>query len=198
MVSSLVFALSLLTTPFAASAAKPNTVKVPRASTSGDLTGSGTLQVVIGSGGNVSATTDFSTSTPADIVGCLNAAGQFTLDDCATYTVTDTYYVETSNGICSFYNSSSPANTDDYYGAYDYALTCWEHTGVIGSDVTFYTVEGMAYNFLGNGDTDFYYDVPGLPETSTDALNFWRFVWGGEETDVPAGHYRALLLFGSS
>lgn len=82
MVSSLTFALGLLALPLAAAG---RTRPAPRSAlTSRDLTGSGTIQVLVGTGGSTNGTTDFSTTTPADAVGCLDAAGKVTLNDCAT------------------------------------------------------------------------------------------------------------------
>lgn len=95
------------------------------------IAGSGTISVVVG---GTFVTADPSNST----VGCLNAVGKVTLDDCATYTVAD-YHISTTEGICSFSNSSQPANTDAVYGTYVYAFTCWDHTAV-STDVQFYTV----------------------------------------------------------
>lgn len=52
----------------------------------------------------------------------------------------DTYFVETSAGVCSFKNSSAPTNTDDVYGSSIHALTCWDHTPSLDVDIEFYTV----------------------------------------------------------
>lgn len=95
------------------------------------IIGSGTISVVVGG--------TFTTANPANsTVGCLSALGKVTLDDCATFTVVD-YHITTTEGTCSFHNSSQPANTDDYYGTNVYALTCWEHN-TLATDVQFYTV----------------------------------------------------------
>lgn len=103
----------------------------PTAVTAQDITGSGTISVVVG---GTYMTADPTNST----VGCLNAAGKVTLADCATFTVSD-YRIATSEGVCSFYNASEPANTDAVYGSYVYALTCWEHAEM-ATDAQFYTV----------------------------------------------------------
>lgn len=99
--------------------------------TAQSITGSGTISVVVG---GTWATADPANST----VGCINAAGKVTMDDCATFTVAD-YHITTAEGVCSFHNSSQPANTDDVYGDYVYALTCWDHA-MTSTDVQFYTV----------------------------------------------------------
>lgn len=40
-----------------------------------------------------------------------------------------------------------------------------------------------------------YFDIPSIPDSTEDEIDIWFFVWGGDETDVPAGHSRALLLW---
>ncbi|PSR88569.1 hypothetical protein BD289DRAFT_482069 [Coniella lustricola] len=193
MLPTLAFTLGLLAAPLA-TAGKAARIQSRVVSTTGPITSAGIFQVLVGSGGDVDATTSYTTTTPDDSVGCLNALGQLTLSDCAIFAPVDTYYVETSAGVCSFKNTSQPANTDDIYGASVYALTCWEHTPTT-SDIEFYTIQGTDYDFLGTGDADLYYDIPALPSSSSDVIDFWYFVWGGEETGVPAGHYKALLLW---
>lgn len=95
------------------------------------ISGSGIISVVVGG--------TFDTANPSNsTVGCINAAGKVTQDDCATFTV-DEYHISTAQGICSFHNASEPANTDSLYGAYVYAFTCWDHE-TVSTDVQFYTV----------------------------------------------------------
>lgn len=98
------------------------------------LSGSGTISVLVGSNG----TTDPTTTTPSDSVGCINAVGQVTLGDCATFTVQG-YHIFSAAGFCSFQNTSQPANTDDYYGKSVYAFHCWNHSSV-ATDTQFYTI----------------------------------------------------------
>lgn len=98
------------------------------------LSGTGIITVLVGSNG----TTDVMTTTPSDAVGCINAAGKVTLNDCAEYTIQD-YHIASDAGICSFKNSSQPANTDNYYGKSVYAFHCWQH-GTVSSDTQFYTI----------------------------------------------------------
>lgn len=98
------------------------------------LTGSGTIAVLVGD----NSTTSYTTTTPADVVGCLNAQGKLTANDCATFTV-DGYRILTEAGACSFYNSSQPANTADVYGNNVYAFYCWEHD-TMSTDTQFYTI----------------------------------------------------------
>lgn len=107
---------------------------LPSAAAATTLSGSGTISVLVGANG----TTDFSTATPSDAVGCINAAGKVTLNDCAVYTIED-YHISTEAGICSFKNSSQPANTDDFYGKNIYAFHCWEHS-TVSTDTQFYTI----------------------------------------------------------
>lgn len=96
-----------------------------------NIDGSGTISVVVGG--------TFDTANPSNsTVGCLNAAGKVTLDDCATFTAADRR-TSTTEGICSFKNSSQPANTDAVYGSNVYAFTCWGHSALT-TDVQFYTV----------------------------------------------------------
>lgn len=102
--------------------------------TAQDITGTGTISVIVGG--------TWATANPANsTVGCLNAAGKVTLDDCATFTA-DASHIATTDGTCSFHNASEPANTDDVYGAYVYALACWEHA-TVATDVLFYTVVSL-------------------------------------------------------
>lgn len=238
--TTLTLALGLVPTAFAAP--RPPTAS-SSTTTSGTITGSGTIQVVANT---TSHSISWSTGSPSQSVACLNAVGQVVLDDCAVFTAVGNQ-VSTTAGVCSFQNTSQPTNTDDVYGKNVHAFLCWDHVPS-SSDVQFYTVGGMTYNFLGQGDANLvsffgsalhrysllsisilafhdmlshviwfdirviiallndksnilltphsqYYDVPSLPVTSTDAIDFWYFVWGGEETSVPAGHYQALLLW---
>ncbi|KAJ4386473.1 hypothetical protein N0V93_009370 [Gnomoniopsis smithogilvyi] len=183
--TTLSLALGLVPTAFAAP-----TSLAARTTTSGTITGSGTIQVVANT---TSHSISWSAGSPSQSVACLNAVGQVVLDDCAVFTA-EGNHVSTSAGVCSFQNTSQPTNTDDVYGENVHAFLCWDHEAS-SKDVQFYTVGGMQYNFLGQGDANLYYDVPSLPITPSDAIDFWYFVWGGEQTSVPQGHYQALLLW---
>lgn len=108
------------------------------------ITGSGTISVIVGG--------TFSEANPANsTVGCVNALGKVTLDDCATFTVDSKYHMSSSEGICSFYNSSQPANTDAVYGSSVHAFYCWEHTAV-STDVQFYTIVSLYIPFSHHHD----------------------------------------------
>lgn len=235
--TTLTLALGLVPTAFAA----PRPL-APSTTSSGTITGNGTIHVVANT---TSHSISWSGGSPSQSVACLNAVGKVVLDDCAVFTA-EGYHVSTSAGVCSFQNASQPTNTDAVYGGSVHAFTCWDHAPS-SKDVQFYTVSGMEYDFLGQGDANLvstfffalsttqgffcaspswalcrslettcdmwvcravsdrsklllisnlqYYDVPSLPVTSTDAINFWYYVWGDQQTSVPAGHYQALLLW---
>ncbi|KAJ4404471.1 hypothetical protein N0V82_010488 [Gnomoniopsis sp. IMI 355080] len=183
--TTLTLALGLLPTAFAAP--RPLT---PRTTTSGTITGNGTIHVVANA---TSHSISWSGGSPSQSVACLNAVGQVVLDDCAVY-MAEGYHVSTSAGVCSFQNTSQPTNTAAVYGGSVHAFTCWDHAPS-SKDVQFYTVGGMEYDFLGQGDANLYYDVPSLPVTTTDAIDLWYYTWGDEQNSVPAGHYQALLLW---
>lgn len=107
------------------------------------LSGTGTIDVLVGPNG----TTDATTTTPDDAVGCINAAGKVTLGDCAVYTIQD-YHIASDAGICSFKNTSQPANADDYYGNSVHAFHCWDH-GTVSTDTQFYTIVSVSLSPLG-------------------------------------------------
>lgn len=136
------------------------------ATSTGTITGSGTISVIVNA---TSHSINFSTGLPSQAVGCLNAAGKVTLDDCAVFTA-EAYHVSTSEGACSFHNASQPANTDDVYGDSVYAFSCWDHE-TVSTDVQFYTVGGLDYNFLGQGDADLV--------SILILLTCGSFFWGG-------------------
>lgn len=83
-----------------------------------DLTGQGYLRVYNGTSG-----TD-SSQTEADIVGCLNAKGNFVLDDCAVFS-NITSLPQTSVGQCNFLDTTQPLNEDSHYGKSDHAWQCY-------------------------------------------------------------------------
>ncbi|CAN8100300.1 unnamed protein product [Discula destructiva] len=188
-------AFSVLALPLAAAAAAlastgPSNATYP-APTTGPIAGTGLISVLV----NTTSQTSISlvTGSPSQSIGCLNAAGKVVLDDCALFTAVD-YHVSTAAGVCSFWNADAPVNSDAVYGHSVHAFECWSHA-VVSTDTEFYTVSGLPYNWLGQSDIDFYYDLPALPESSTDEIDFWYFVWGSQQTGVPEGHYQALLLW---
>jgi hypothetical protein len=73
--------------------------------------------------------TDITTADPvADRIGCLNARGLLTLDDCAVFTRADDpnthHTLSTSLGNCSFQNPNMPLNVDSIYGSNTRAWSC--------------------------------------------------------------------------
>lgn len=128
----------------------PAALAAPAATTTGGtITGNGTIHVVANT---TSHSISLSAGTPSQAVACLNAVGQVVLDDCAVFTAAG-FHVSTSAGVCSFQNASQPTNTDAVYGGSVHALSCWDHAPV-STDVQFYTVSGVPYDFLGQGDGD--------------------------------------------
>ncbi|KAJ0123103.1 hypothetical protein N8I77_010179 [Diaporthe amygdali] len=151
------------------------------------LSGSGTISVLNSS--------SFTTATPDMNIGCVDATGKLVVDECATFTFRDTYPygVSTSAGNCSFTNSSQQANTDSHYGANSYAWSCWPHEAAVTDQL--YTIDGMAYNFLCQGDTDCYYDIPSAPSGVSQQLPVWRFTWGSAQPGITPGHLKTLFLW---
>jgi hypothetical protein len=62
--------------------------------------------------------TDVRTGSIADRVGCLNARGELTLNDCAVFTrsETSTHTLFTDAGNCTFQNPNMELNKDSIYG----------------------------------------------------------------------------------
>ncbi|KAJ6489973.1 hypothetical protein C8R45DRAFT_1138892 [Mycena sanguinolenta] len=135
--------------------------------------------------------TNWTTATGADSVGCLNAAGRFVLDDCAVFTHFDAmpYGLSTSAGICTFYDTSMPANTASPYGAFTYALTC--QTPESAQATYFYTIGGFKLPFLCQGDIQCFVDAGGIPTApENDAFNLWPY-----QGPVPQGHLQVPMSF---
>lgn len=90
--------------------------------------GSGTISVL--------SSDSFTTATPDDSIGCLNAYGLLTLDDCAIFTRADDYphSLSTSVGNCTFFNTSSPENVDSAYAQLSHAFSCSEDWVATTSD----------------------------------------------------------------
>ncbi|KAJ6489922.1 hypothetical protein C8R45DRAFT_1096896 [Mycena sanguinolenta] len=130
--------------------------------------------------------TNWTTATAADSVGCLKAAGRFVLNDCAVFTHLDVapYGLSTSAGICTFYDTSMPANTAAIYGGPESAQA-----------TDFYTIDGFKLPFLCQGDIDCYVDAGGVPTAEDDAFCLWQYEWGTEGTAVPQSHLQGILLW---
>ncbi len=97
--------LTLLTTAATTSAAPTNTLL-------------GHIQVL-----NI---TNFATASATDTIGCLDTRGQLVRDNCAVFSqLADTPHTfSTSAGVCTFRNTSRPANTDSVYGKGNHAWWC--------------------------------------------------------------------------
>ncbi|KAH6845733.1 hypothetical protein B0I37DRAFT_310832 [Chaetomium sp. MPI-CAGE-AT-0009] len=85
-----------------------------------DFVGRGQIQVL--------NNTDVSTASIADRIGCMNARGELTLNDCAVFTRADASpnTLSTSAGNCTFQNPNMPLNTDSIYGQDSHAWFCGE------------------------------------------------------------------------
>ncbi|KAI1205166.1 uncharacterized protein F4807DRAFT_444207 [Annulohypoxylon truncatum] len=149
-----------------------------------DFSGSGQIWII--------NSTSLGGATPAESIGCLDATGALSLDDCATFTKLSTYPLTVSSeaGNCTFDDSSQPANTDSVYGAHSYAWHCLDGYVATTSD-QLYTINGMNYPFLCHADTDCYYDIKLLPSSDTTAP-VWSYLWGSQQTSVPAGHTKVM------
>ena len=71
-------------------------------------------------------TTSFATANPADAIGCLDTRGRLVRDDCAVFSqlANAPHTFSTSAGVCTFRNTSRPANTDSMYGKGNHAWWC--------------------------------------------------------------------------
>ncbi|KAI1086046.1 hypothetical protein F5B19DRAFT_498728 [Rostrohypoxylon terebratum] len=147
-----------------------------------DFSGTGQIFVI--------NSTSFADANPSQSIGCLDATGAFSVDNCATFTKLKTASVASEIGNCTFTDSSQPANTDNVYGANSYA---WHCLGGYSANIYdgLYTVNGFKYTFLCHGDTDCYYDVKQLPSSDT-TTPVWSFIWGSRQTSVPAGHTQVM------
>jgi hypothetical protein len=73
---------------------------------------------------------DWTTATPDDTVGCLNDDGWFinyqNTNECGVYTRSDVFpnTLSTKQGNCSFSNPNTPTNTDSAYGGLGHAWSC--------------------------------------------------------------------------
>ncbi|KAJ1562396.1 hypothetical protein HK405_012620 [Cladochytrium tenue] len=162
------------------------------ASVTAEFTGTGTISVLNGTNGY--------SSTPAEAVGCLDAAGQLTADTtaCAEFTAVGASAgvakgLATASGNCTFYDDAAPKNTDSSLGNVGEALRCLDH--VLATDDTFYTISGFDYPYLCYRDTDCYVDAAFAPNSSSGAADVWQFFWSGEQLTVPTGHLKGILLW---
>ncbi|XDG03881.1 hypothetical protein ABKA04_003496 [Annulohypoxylon sp. FPYF3050] len=154
---------------------------VATAAVAQDFSGSGQIFII-----NSTSLTD---ANPSQSIGCLDATGAFSIDNCATFTKLKSS-VSSDAGNCTFTDASQPANTDNVYGANSYAWHCLDDYSAKTSDQLF-TVNGFAYPFLCHGDIDCYYDIKLLPSSDT-TTPVWSYVWGSRQTSVPAGHTKVM------
>ncbi|KAI1140148.1 hypothetical protein F5Y05DRAFT_307916 [Hypoxylon sp. FL0543] len=148
-----------------------------------DFSGSGQILVI--------NSTDFQTASPADSIGCLDAAGALSVSDCATFTQLADYprSISSAAGNCSFTDSSQIANTDNVYGKQSYAYHCREYAATAYDEL--YTITGFNYPFLCHGDTNCFYDIKELPSDGA-ATPVWSYVWGSDQLTIPAGHTKVM------
>ncbi|KAK3306154.1 uncharacterized protein B0T15DRAFT_219175 [Chaetomium strumarium] len=148
--------------------------------------------------------TDISTADPvANRIGCLNAQGLLTLDDCAVFTRADDpnthHTLSTSLGNCSFQNPNMPLNVDSIYGRDTHAWSCGPESdpaGLGGLAEYYYTISGFNYPFVCQGNINCWYDMKAIvPGKDTDPIPLWAYYWGGQQLDVPAGHWRVLWFW---
>ncbi|KAI6084619.1 hypothetical protein F4821DRAFT_167027 [Hypoxylon rubiginosum] len=152
-----------------------------------DFSGSGQIYVI--------NNTDWKTATPDQSIGCLDARGSFSEDNCATFTKLGVYpnTLSTSVGNCSFTDSTQPANTDNAYGSHSYAWHCRPSFSATVTD-SFYTIKGLPYPFLCHGDSNCFFDVKNLP-TRNVTMPAWEYIWGSKQTSIPAGHTQVMFYW---
>jgi hypothetical protein len=95
-------------------------------------------------------TTSYELTTPNNSIGCLNARGALTLNDCAVFTKTEfaaplwTQQIVTARGPCSFRDNTTVTNAKSAYGWNDHALSCAEGYEREG----FYTVVSACFHWM--------------------------------------------------
>jgi len=199
-------------------------------------------------------------ASPKEAVGCLNKRGLLTLDDCAVFSRLQGGQgtLSTASGLCSFQDSTMPANKESVYGKGTYAWSCngvgdgkgnigdghgnigdgegnigdgkgdigdghgdigdgkgnigdgkgnigdgkgnigdgKGNAPIAGPGETYYLVGWLTgYSMIGNGNLNFYYDVPALPKSKGEEIQVWRFSWGSLQTDVAEGHQKVTWLW---
>ncbi|KAL2128459.1 hypothetical protein VTI74DRAFT_9172 [Chaetomium olivicolor] len=142
-------------------------------------------------------TTNLTTASPSDRIGCLNAHGMLTANDCAVFTRLDDlpHALYSEAGNCSFRNPDMPTNTDSVYGRNTHAWSCG---GKREDNVVeyYYTMNGFKYPLVCNGNLNCWYDIYAkLPTDDSEPLPVWAFYWGSHQADVPNGHWRVLWLW---
>jgi hypothetical protein len=140
--------------------------------------------------------TDVATASIADRIGCMNARGEFVLDDCAVFTRLDASpnTLSTSAGNCTFQNPNMPLNTDSIYGQDSHSWFCGEGKWT-QYDEYYYTIEGFLRPFVCNGNINCNYDIKAIVPSEGDALPAWQYYWGSQQMDIEAGHWRVLWLW---
>lgn len=111
-----------------------------------DVVGQGTIAVLNG--------TDFDNLGIDNKVGCLNANGAITLEDCATFTVVEPdefdgllRLLSTEAGICTFQKTDQPTNEDSEFGKDDYSFACYPDHPETEVDEAYYTIVCFYYTF---------------------------------------------------
>ncbi|KAK0751255.1 hypothetical protein B0T18DRAFT_318669 [Schizothecium vesticola] len=142
-------------------------------------------------------TTSYELTTPNNSIGCLNARGALTLNDCAVFTKTEfaaplwTQQIVTARGPCSFRDNTTVTNAKSAYGWDDHALSCTEGYEREG----FYTVNGFKYPFLCQGNIGCLHETTRVPATNIDELPIWEYHWGDSQMDGTPGQLRVVLLW---
>ncbi|KAI1763796.1 hypothetical protein GGR53DRAFT_344041 [Hypoxylon sp. FL1150] len=152
-----------------------------------DFSGSGQIYII--------NSTDWTTATPDQSIGCLDTGGRFSESSCATFTKLSVYpnTLSTGAGNCSFTDSTQPANTDNAYGAHSYAWHCRASFAATATDA-FYSVTGLSYPFLCYGDSNCYFDVKNIPSSNV-TMPAWQYIWGAKQISLPAGHTKVLFYW---
>lgn len=106
-----------------------------------DLSGSGHIIVLDGTNGITN------NQTIADKIGCINADGFLTLNDCAVFSNVKSNPMTNAGVSCNFQDESQPLNVDSKYGEQDQAYQCYK--GAESEPWPFYSI--VSYMFgLGN------------------------------------------------
>lgn len=105
-----------------------------------EVVGKGTIAVLNGTSFDKNLTID-------DKVGCLNANGALTLDDCAIFTVVEPEefdgllrLLSTKAGICTFQNKDQPKNVDSEFGKSNPSFSCYPDHPKTENGEAFYTI----------------------------------------------------------
>lgn len=112
------------------------------------LAGADVVDEFVGQGRiHVLNSTDFYTASLADRIGCLNAEGWLTLNDCAIFTEIPSrpFSLFTSAGNCTMQNPDMPLNTDSIYGKDSHAWWCGPKGDWLPYDEYYYTVVSLLF-----------------------------------------------------